>query len=243
MVFFVGLLPGPAATISSFASYALEKRCSKRPAEFGHGAIEGVAGPEAANNSAIAATMIPLLSLGLPFCGATALLLSGFMIHGITPGPGLITQQPELFWGLIASMYIGNVLLLVINLPLVGMFVQLLKTPLNVLMPLVAVVTLTGAYTIHNSVFDVVWVVIFGVLGFFLRRVGFEPAPLVIGLVIGPELEQGLTQGLIICNGSLWSLVTRPISGAILSLGAIVILYQATRWLVKADSGKRRVSG
>lgn len=229
--FLVGLLPGPAATISSFVSYGLEKHCSKTPAEFGHGAIEGVAGPESANNSAIAATMIPLLSLGLPFCGGTAILLSGFMIHGITPGPTLITQQPDLFWGLIASMYLGNVMLLIINLPLIGVFVQLLRTPLNILMPLVAVLTLTGAYSINNSILDLVWIIIFGIIGFFLRRTGFEPGPLLIGLVIGPELERGLIQGLIICNGSIWTFITRPITGTILVVGASIILYTLVHWL------------
>jgi len=229
--FLIGLLPGPAGTISSFTSYALEKRCSNNPAQFGHGAIEGVAGPEAANNSAISATMIPLLTLGLPFCGGTAILLSGFMIHGIIPGPALITQQPDLFWGLIASMYIGNLLLLIINLPLVGVFVQLLKTPLHILMPLVIVLTLTGAYSINNSVFDLVWILVFGIIGFFLHRIGLEPAPLIIGIVIGPELEQGLIQGLIICNGSLWELFTRPLSGTILVLGTLFILYNTMSWV------------
>ncbi len=239
--FLVGLLPGPAATISTFISYGLEKRCSKNPAEFGHGAIEGVAGPEAANNSAISATMIPLLSLGLPFCGATAILLSGFMIHGITPGPSLITQQPEIFWGLIASMYIGNVLLLIINLPLIGIFVQMLKTPLNILMPLVAVVTLTGAYSINNSIFDLIWIIFFGILGFLLRRTGFEPSPLIIGLVLGPELERGLTQGLIICDGNLWSMITRPLAGTILSIGAIVIFYNVVSWFSNINNSKKEV--
>ncbi|MDF2500054.1 MAG: protein of unknown function transrane [Anaerosporomusa subterranea] len=232
--FLIGLLPGPTGTISSFASYALEKRCSKNPAEFGHGAIEGVAGPEAANNAVTSGAMVPLLSLGLPFCASTAILLSGFMIHGILPGPALISERPDLFWGLIASMYIGNVLLLVINLPLIGIFVQLLKTPLNILMPLIGAVTLTGAYVVNNSVFDVMWVIVFGVLGFLLRRSGFEPAPLIIGLVLGPELERGLVQGLIILDGNLWSLFSRPISGVILTLGAVFILYPVARRLGKA---------
>lgn len=240
--FLVGLLPGPAATIASFVSYALEKRCSKYSAEFGHGAIEGVAGPESANNSAIAATMIPLLSLGLPFCGATAILLSGFMLHGIIPGPALITQQPDMFWGLIASMYIGNVMLLIINLPLVGIFVQLLKIRLSILMPLVAVLTLTGAYSVNNSVFDLVWVVLFGVLGFFLHQTGFEPGPLIIGLVLGPELERGLTQGLIICNGSIWSLISRPLSGTILAVGASIIVYNLVSWFVKKCEARKEAS-
>ncbi|MBP2627006.1 MAG: protein of unknown function transrane [Firmicutes bacterium] len=240
--FLIGLLPGPAGTISSFTSYALEKRCSKNPAEFGHGAIEGVAGPESANNSAISATMIPLLTLGLPFCGGTAILLSGFMIHGIIPGPALITQQPDLFWGLIASMYIGNLLLLIINLPLVGIFIQLLKTPLNLLMPLVAVLTLTGAYSINNSVFDLMWIIFFGIIGFFLRRTGLEPAPLIIGIVVGPELEQGLIQGLIICDGNIWGIFTRPLSGTILVLGLVFILYHTIRWLSKVNHLREEVS-
>lgn len=223
--FLIGLFPGPAATISSFASYALEKKCSKNPAEFGQGAIEGVAGPESANNSVISATMIPLLTLGLPFCGGTAILLSGFMLHGIIPGPTLITQHPDLFWGLIASMYIGNLLLLIINLPLVGFFVKLLKIPLNILLPLVAILTLTGAYAINNSLFDLLWVIFFGILGFFLKRIGIETIPLLIGMTIGPELERGLIQGLIISNGSIVELVTRPLSGSILGIGFLFILY------------------
>lgn len=230
--FLIGLLPGPSGTTSSFASYALEKHCSKNPSEFGHGAIEGVAGPESANNSANSATMVPLLTLGIPFCGGTAILLSGFMIHGIIPGPALITQQPDLFWGLIASMYVGNLMLLIINLPLVGIFVQLLKTPIYILMPLVAILTLTGAYTINNSVMDLMWIVFFGVLGFFLHRTGFEPAPLIIGIVVGPELEQGLVQSLIICNGSFTELFTRPIAGTILAVGTAFILYHAIHWFI-----------
>ena len=228
--FLVALMPGPSSTISTFVSYALEKYCSKNPAEFGHGAIEGVAGPESANNSASSASMIPLLSLGLPFCGGTAILLSGFMVHGILPGPSLITQYPDLFWGLIASMYVGNVMLLIINLPLVGVFVQLLRTPLYILMPLVIVLTLTGAYAVNNSVFDLICILLFGVLGFFLNRTGFEPAPLIIGIVIGPELEQRLIQGLIICDGSLLDMLTRPISATIICVGLLFAIYNLFKW-------------
>ena len=177
--------------------------------------------------------MIPLLSLGLPFCGGTAILLSGFMVHGIAPGPSLITQHSDLFWGLIASMYIGNLMLLIINLPLVGIFVQLLRTPLYILMPLVIALTLAGAYAINNSVFDLICIVLFGILGFYLNRTGFEPAPLIIGIVIGPELEQRLVQGLIICNGSLWDMFTRPISLTILCVGAVFFLYTVASWLYK----------
>lgn len=237
--FIVGLLPGLTATIASFISYAAEKRCSKRPSEFGHGAIEGVAGPEAANNSAVAASMVPILSLGLPFCAATAILISGFMLHGIIPGPALITQYPSLFWGLIASMYIGNVLLLIINLPLIGLTVALLRTPLNILMPVVAVITLTGAYAINNSILDVVWVVGFGILGFLMRQAEFEPGPLIVGMVVGPELERGLIQGLIICDGSIWALITRPLTGIILAVGLSIVLYKFGRG-VSCVSNKRQ---
>lgn len=223
--FLIGLMPGPSGTISSFASYALEKKCSKHPEEFGHGAIEGVAGPESANNSVVSATMIPLMTLGLPFCGATAILVSGFMIHGVTPGPTMITDRPDLFWGLIASMYVGNIMLLVINLPLVGGFVQLLKTPITILMPLIIVITLTGAYAINNSVFDLLMIVVFGIIGFFLNRSGFEPGPLIVGIVIGPELEQRLIQGLLMSNGDIWSFFTRPISGTIFLITGLFLIY------------------
>lgn len=238
--FFIGLLPGPSGTISTFASYSLEKRCSKDPSRFGNGAIEGVAGPESANNAAISGTLIPLLSLGLPFCAATAILLSGFMIHGIIPGPSLINEHPDLFWGLIASMYVGNLLLLVINLPLIGIFVQLLRTPLNILMPLVSVITITGAYTINNSVADVIWVIGFGLLGFLFRRGGFDLGALVLGLVLGPEMERGLIQGLIIVDGSIWSLLTRPLSGTILALGALFLLHSAVKLYRSRPSHTRR---
>lgn len=229
--FVIGLMPGASGTIATFASYAMEKKYSKNPAEFGHGAIEGVAGPESANNSAVSATMIPLLSLGLPFCGATAMLMSGFMLHGVSPGPTMVTENADLFWGLIASMYIGNLMLLIINLPLIGIFVKLLKTPMPILMPLVIVITLTGAYAINGSVFDLMLIVFFGFVGFFMNRAGFEPVPLIIGIVIGPELEQRLVQGLIICNGSIWDFCSRPVTAFVLSIGCLFLFYHTVyRW-------------
>ena len=239
--FLIGLLPGPAATISTFASYAVEKRRSVRPEEFGHGAIEGVAGPESANNAAATSTMIPLLSLGLPFAPASAILLSGFTIHGIIPGPTLVSQHPDIFWGLIASMYIGNVLLLIINLPLVGVFASILKTPLNFLMPLVAIITMTGAYSLNNSLFDLGLLLIFGVLGFFMKKTGYEPTSLAIGLILGPTLERGLTQSLIIGGGSICVFFTRPISGALLAAGIVIIVCNILGWLKKAGREGRIV--
>lgn len=230
--FLTGLIPGPSATLSTFLAYTAEKRLSKHPEEFGHGAIEGVAGPESANNGASSATMIPLLALGLPFAPPSALLLSGFIIHGITPGPALMTQHPDLFWGLIASMYIGNVLLLIINLPLVGVFASLLKTPINILMPIVIIVTLTGAFAVNNSMFDLGLLLVFGVLGFFMKYTGFDLAPLAIGIVLGPTLEKGLIQGLIIENGKIGSLFTRPLSGTLLVISMLLILFMVIKFII-----------
>jgi putative tricarboxylic transport membrane protein len=237
--FFMGLIPGPSATISTFLSYAVERKISKHPEEWEKGAIEGVAGPESANNSAVSAQMIPLLSLGLPFASSAAVLLSGFMIHGIAPGPMLVTQRPEIFWGLIASMYIGNVMLLILNLPAVGIFASLLKVPLHILMPVVAIITFTGAYALNNSLFDL-WVLLgFGILGYLMKRGGFELAPLAIGLFLGPSLEKGLSQGLVICNGSLWELLTRPLAGPMLWLALALMVFAMGR---KGVAGLKRMS-
>lgn len=238
--FFVGLIPGPSATISSFTSYAVEKRISKRPLEFGQGAIEGVAGPESANNAASSANMIPLLSLGIPFAPASALLLSGFLIHGITPGPTLVSSHPDIFWGLIASMYIGNAMLLILNLPLVGAFASLLKTPLHILMPIMAIVTLTGAYALNNSVFDMVLLLIFGLLGYLMKLGNFELAPLVIGIVLGPTLEKGVIQGLIIHDGSIWSFISRPLAGSLLGIAFVILLLMVIRWGISIWKQRKR---
>lgn len=235
--FLVGLIPGPSATISTFVSYAVERKKSKHPEEFGHGAIEGVAGPEAANNAAASAAMIPLLSLGLPFSAISAILLSGFMIHGVIPGPTLVTQHPDLFWGLIASMYIGNVLLLIINLPLVGLFAYLLRTPIHILMPVVLIITITGAYSLNHSIFDLVLLAGFGILGFAMKQTGYEPAPLALGLILGPTLETGLAQGLIIGDGNPWFFLSRPISGTILWCGiALLVFHIVSSFLKKKQS-------
>lgn len=224
MGFLIGLLPGPAGTLASFSSYAAEKKISKRPEEFGHGAIEGVAGPESANNAASSASMIPLLSLGLPFSPPAALLLSGFIIHGITPGPSLISQHADLFWGLIASMYIGNVLLLIINLPLVGIFASMLKTPVGILMPVVAIITFTGGYASNSSYFDLLLLVLFGVFAYFIRNYGYSMAPLAVGIVLGPTIESGLSQGLIISNGSVMELMSRPIAGTMIGIAILFVI-------------------
>ena len=189
--FLVGLLPGPASVISTFLSYTVEKRVSKNPEEFGHGAIEGVAGPESANNAATSAALIPLMALGLPFSPATALLITGLMIHGINPGPSFIVQHSTIFWGLIASMYIGNILLLILNLPLVGVFASVLKIPVQVLMPIIAAVIMIGSFTLNNAIFDFGMVIVLGIVGFIMRKADFEPAPLSCGNGLGSYLGKG----------------------------------------------------
>lgn len=222
--FLIGLMPGPAGTLSSFSSYSVEKKLSKHPEKFGHGAIEGVAGPESANNAASSAAMIPLLSLGLPFAPPAALLLTGFIVHGITPGPTLIAQHPDMFWGLVASMYIGNVFLIILNLPFVGVFASMLKTPANILMPIVMVITFTGALATNNSTFDLILLLILGVFAYFMSKFGYSMAPLAVGLVLGGTIETGMVQGLIICSGSFIELMSRPFAGTILGLAMVMLL-------------------
>jgi putative tricarboxylic transport membrane protein len=201
--FLIGLLPGPAATIAAFASYSLERKLSKHKAEFGKGAIEGVAGPESANNSAAGGAMIPLLSLGLPFTPATAVLLGGMLLHGVTPGPLLLRDRPDVFWGVVGSFYLGNLMLLVLNLPLVGIFAKIVRVSPKYLMPIILVLCVIGAYGDNSNLFDV-WVMLgAGVVGYLMRKFNYEPAPLIVGLVLGPVMERSLRQTLIISRGSI----------------------------------------
>lgn len=199
--FFIGLIPGPAAVISTFVSYILEKKLSRHPEEFGKGAPEGVAGPESANNSAAVGAFVPLLSLGIPFAPPMALLLSAMMIHGITPGPLLVQEHPEIFWGVIASMYIGNTMLLVLNLPLVSLFLQVLRVPMQYLMPSVLMLCVIGAYAVNNSVTSLYVMAISGLVGYVLRKLDFPVAPLVLALVIGSLLEDSFRQSLMMSLG------------------------------------------
>jgi len=210
--FFLGILPGGGAIISSFSSYAIEKKISKHPEKFGKGAIEGVAGPEAANNAATGGAFVPLLTLGIPPNVVMALLLGALMIHGVTPGPLLIPKNPEIFWGVIASMYVGNAMLLILNLPLIGMWVQVLKVPYKVLFPLILLFCLIGAYSINNSTFDVAIMLVFGVLGYLMRKYNFEGAPMVLAFVLGPMFENSLRQSLLLSDGSFLIFFTRPIA-------------------------------
>jgi putative tricarboxylic transport membrane protein len=222
--FFLGILPGGGAVLGSFVAYALEKRISKTPEEFGKGMIEGVAAPEAANNAASQGAFIPLLTLGIPANVVMAILLGALMIHNITPGPMLVKEHPQLFWGVISSMYLGNIMLLVLNLPLIGLWVQLLRVPYALLFPLILFVCLIGAYVINNSTMDVALMFLFGVVGYFMRKFDYEPAPLVLAYVLAPLLENALRQSLILSGGTFGIFVSRPISATCLVLGAALLL-------------------
>jgi putative tricarboxylic transport membrane protein len=222
--FLTGLVPGPAAVLSTFISYTLEKKISKTPERFGHGAVEGVAGPEAANNAATAGAMVPLLSLGIPFSPATAILLGALVIHGLQPGPLLISQRPEVFWGFIASMYIGNLMLLILNLPLVGIFVSVLRLPQHVLATLVLLLCLVGAFSLNNSYLDLWVLAVFGLFGYGLRKISVDPSPLVVALVLGPMMEKTLRQALFITRGSVLDLIARPLTASILIIAVAAFI-------------------
>ena len=222
--FLIGLIPGPAGTLASFSSYAAEKKVSKHPEEFGHGAIEGVAGPESANNAASSAAFVPLLSLGLPFAPPYALLLTAFITHGIQPGPTLITQHPDVFWGLIASMYIGNVFLMIINLPMVGVFASILKCPAKILMPIVMVITYTGAFATNGTTFDIVLLIVLGVLSYIVSKYGYSMAPLAVGICMASTLEQRFQQTMIMTRGDISRLGKYPIACVILGLAVFLLL-------------------
>jgi len=227
--FLIGLVPGPAATIASFASYSLEKSVSKHKNEFGHGAIEGVAGPEAANNAASAGAMVPLLSLGIPFSPAVAVLLSGMLLMGVTPGPLFLKEHPLAFWGVIASMYIGNVMLLILNLPLVGIWASITRVPQKYLMPIVLLFCIIGAYADNNNIFDVWVMLIAGLAGFLMRKFDYDPAPLLIGLVIGPIMERSFRQALIMGRGDVLTLFSSPISSGLYALAIIFMVLKIAR--------------
>jgi putative tricarboxylic transport membrane protein len=221
--FFLGILPGGGAVIASFASYAIEKKISKTPERFGHGAIEGVAAPEAANNAAAGGAFIPLMTLGIPPNVVMALLLGAFIMHGLQPGPLLMIQRPDVFWGIVASMYIGNAMLLVLNMPLIGMWVQVLKLPYRILFPLILMFCIVGVFASGNASFDVLLMVIFGVLGYLMRKFGYEPAPLVLAFVLGPMLENNLRKSLILSHGDFQIFIARPISAVCLLLAVAAL--------------------
>jgi len=222
--FFLGVLPGGGAIISTFVSYALEKKISKHPEKFGTGVIEGVAGPETANNAASSGAFIPLFTLGLPSNAITALLLGALMIHGVAPGPFFIRKHPDIFWGTIMRMYIGNVMLLILNLPLIGLWVKILKVPYKVLFPLLLLLCIIGSYSINNNKFDVFIMLIFGVIGYLFRKYEYELAPFVISFVLGPILENSLRQSLLISQGDISIFFRKPISMSCLIMALFLLL-------------------
>jgi len=219
----LGILPGGGAVIAAFAAYTFEKKVSRDPSRFGRGAIEGVAAPESANNAAAQTSFIPLLTLGIPPNAVMALMVGAMMIHGIVPGPQVMTKQPELFWGMIASMWIGNLMLVIINLPLVGIWVRLLRVPYRMLFPAIIIFCAIGVYSINNSAFDIVMTGLFGVVGYWLVKHDFEPAPMLLGFVLGPMLEENLRRAMLIARGDPSTFVTRPISAALMALAAILL--------------------
>jgi putative tricarboxylic transport membrane protein len=229
--FIIGLLPGSAHVLSSFISYMIEKRVGKRSEEFGHGRIEGVAGPETANNAGSTSAMIPFLSLGIPTGPAPAVMMIALLIHGIRPGPLLMTEQPEVFWGLIASMYIGNVVLVILNLPLVGIFVSLLRVPFRILFPLILLICMVGTYSMEESTFQL-WVLLgFGVLGYGISKLEFDIAPLILAMVLGNMTELEFRRTLMLSGGSLSILYKSPITLLILVLSLTLLLWNIYRAL------------
>lgn len=223
----LGVLPGGGALVSSFASYSLEMRLAKDPSRFGKGAIEGVAGPEAANNAGAQASFIPMLALGIPPNAVMALMIAAMTIHGITPGPKFLADKPTLFWAMIASMWIGNLMLVILNLPLVGIWVKLLKIPYAYLYPAILVFCCVGVYSVNLRVFDVFMMAGFGVAGYFMRRIGCEPAPLVLGFILGPMLEEQFRRTLLLSDGDFTVFLTRPLSAALIGVTVLLLVLMA----------------
>ena len=233
---FFGTLPGTGPSIAAFLSYAIEKRVSRTPERFGNGAIEGIMAPEAANNAADQTAFIPTLSLGVPGSATMALMLGVLMIHGVAPGPNLITNQPELFWGLIMSFWIGNVLLLVLNIPMIGLWVRLLTIPYHLLYPAVLVFICIGAYTSGFSTLNVWMVFFFGLLGFAMRIFDFPGAPLLLGFVLGPLMEEHFRRAMLLSRGDFMTFFDRPISGAIMALTGLILVWGI--WSGRSSKGK-----
>ena len=219
----LGVLPGGGAALASFAAYAFEKKSSRHPEEFGRGAVEGVAGPESANNAAAQTSFIPMLTLGIPSNALMALLVGAMSIFGVVPGPRILSEQPQLFWGLVASMWIGNVMLLIINLPLIGIWVQMLRIPYRLLHPMILLFCCIGVYSLNSSAVEVGLMALFGVLGYFLLKLGFEPAPMLLGFVLGPLMEENLRRALVLSRGSATIFVNRPISATLLGISLLLL--------------------
>jgi putative tricarboxylic transport membrane protein len=239
--FLIGIIPGSAHIISSFVSYALERRLSRHPERFGHGAIEGVAGPESANNSATSGAFVPMLALGVPSGPIPAVMIAAMMVHGVSPGPLLIAQQPELFWGFIASMYVGNVVLLILNLPAVGIFVNVLRIPYPFLYPAILMFCILGVYAVNGSVVDVGIMTAMGALGYVLRKFDFETAPVVLGLILAPMLEMSFRQSLSMSSGGYGIFVNRPIALVMLMVGVALLVLGSLPALIKHSDWRHRL--
>ncbi len=220
----LGILPGGGAMLSSFAAYSLEKKVSRHSAEFGKGAIEGVAAPESANNAGAQASFIPMLTLGIPSNPVMALMIGALIMHGIQPGPSVMTEQPALFWGLVVSMWIGNLFLLVLNLPLIGLWVKMISVPYHLLFPAILVFCAIGVFSLANTQFDVYFMALFGVLGYLFRKLGCEPAPMMLGFILGPMMEEYLRRALLMAKGNPLVLVTRPISATLLAVSTVALI-------------------
>ena len=240
--FFIGIVPGSAHVISSFVSYAVEKKLSRRPQEFGQGAVAGVAGPESANNAATSGSFVPMLALGVPSGPIPAVMLAALMVHGIPAGPMLIQQQPQLFWGFIASMYVGNLMLLVLNLPLVGLFVNVLRIPYPVLYPSIIVFCIIGVYAVNSSVVDVWIMLIMGLLGWVLRKLDFETAPIVLGVVLAPLIELAFRQSLAMSDGSYSIFFRKPIAATLLTVGLLLVLLSLRPLLTRRLDWRSRIA-
>jgi len=237
--FFSGVLPGGGPVTGTFVSYTIEKKISRDPGQFGRGAIEGVAGPETANNAATGGSFVPVLALGIPPNVIMAFLLGALILHGVTPGPLLVSQHPQVFWGIIASMYIGNCMLLLLNLPLIGFWVKLLKIPYRILMPMIVLFCIIGSYGINNSLVDILMMTLFGVAGYILRKLDYEPAPLIVAYILGPMLEKSFRQSLVIADGRLSIFVERPISAVTLAISALILISAGISYVRRSKSKSR----
>jgi len=239
--FMIGIIPGSAHIISSFVSYGIERRISRHPERFGNGAIEGVAGPESANNSAATGAFVPMMALGIPTSPVTAVMIAAIMVHGVLPGPMLIQQQPELFWGFVASMYVGNVVLLILNLPLVGLFVNLLRIPYSYLYPCILCFCILGTYSVSNSLVDVWILLAMGAVGYLLRKFDYDLAPVALGLVLAPMLELSLRQSLAMSAGDYGIFLHRPIAVTMLVFGVVLVLLSLKPLLFKGKDWRSEV--
>jgi len=232
----LGILPGGGAVLAAFGAYTLEKKISKNPREFGKGAIRGVAGPESANNAAAQTSFIPLLTLGIPPNAVMAIMVGAMTIHGIVPGPQIMTKQPDLFWGMVASMWVGNLMLVVINLPMVGLWVRLLRVPYRMLFPAILLFCAIGVYSINNQPFDVILTAVFGLVGYVLIKLGFEPAPMLVAFVLGKIMEEKLRQAMLLSRGNPWTFfdfANHPISAVLLVVSLIMLVLAVTPALRK----------